>query len=361
MAEEAVVKMTPHEDFLLVSDMAYNVWMHRPPIDHKARDQYQKEVEKRLVTLVKKAAALRTLGPVPVSPFISACILEASALARAQVGPRIMEVDVPSHSPEGSPVPSDEGSSALSNGRSSAPHNDASPTPSDGESHTPSDDECSPDPKDKESPPTRPPVTPSLSIKVPPRSFRPPNAHAAQVPVKQPPAAHTTPHPTPGSSSSTVPLSKVGPPSCNEHCKPNIIGRSPTKQPAPQLPALSKSAQETSGKSKQPEARGSSLAKKATSDEAAVSTRARKTTGAGKQAPVPAKVPEGRPSGKGKKAQVPIRAQSDPPDDGVLAHGDQPDEEEAANTTTWPRILLPSKWPKAKDDFPLGWLPSYTQ
>lgn len=80
------------QSFTFVGDVAFNVWQHRPPLDHTSRDKYQSEVQSQVVRLVSMAYKLSQHGPVPVSPFASACILEASALARIR-GARKLDLE----------------------------------------------------------------------------------------------------------------------------------------------------------------------------------------------------------------------------------------------------------------------------
>ena len=89
---------TGRPDLILqYGDRAYSIWKHRPPIgsDRALRLRYSQAIESDIQKIVALAVEARTAGsgPISVSPFVSACIVEASALAADSTHTRQLDLE----------------------------------------------------------------------------------------------------------------------------------------------------------------------------------------------------------------------------------------------------------------------------
>ncbi|KAI1785516.1 hypothetical protein LXA43DRAFT_1065841 [Ganoderma leucocontextum] len=323
---------THYDTFLLIGDVAYNVWKHRPPVGNSKHAEYEEEIVKRVKELVQYIFAHRSTGPVSVSPFISACLVEATALAR---GGNTRNLDLenldPSRAFTSPTFPLIEGYESRNVhgwwSRRGPRQMDISPAATPGE-------------QSAQAPPPPPPTPgPILRIKLPARTTAMPDTLTNQVPATDdpnqpsrpstrgratplPPASVPTigPSTTPGTSSTTVPLTKVGPPSGFKK-KSKLAGPS-------------NAVQKASGSGK----------KGRVSDDA--------------ETHVPEETPVKNPSGRRKKVEVIADAQGDASNEETASVPDTLNDADPERTSPWTKELMPPGWAPVDNTLPFGWVPS---
>ncbi|KAI1787616.1 hypothetical protein LXA43DRAFT_1064246 [Ganoderma leucocontextum] len=328
MSPEGTVEMSLQERLLRVGDRAYSVWKHRPPVDHPARIDYQREIQTQMQDIVPLAVQARSTGPILVSPFVSACLVEATALAQDT---RARTLDLENLDPSRAvvsdlyPIMEDhkygnidgwwskrEGPRQMVMQPATTPSHHAAQAPA---------------------PPPLVPATVVPGSKEPKGRTRR-SAHRSEFDTGATPTRASTPSistaAVPATPSSTVPLAKFGPPRGTKKIKIKVVAAPPPPQSVPGPPMTARGASH-----RQSDAVPSALPAKA-----ALSHSDKKARD------------------KAKKALVLEDAQGKVPNREMAAIPDTSDAAKPETAFAWPKNLMPDDWDPVGEQLPLGWVPT---